>query len=250
MKLADRVYLVGSGSQGFDLTDAYDCHVYLVDGGDEMALIDVGAGMGADAILQNVRRDGLDPSLIKHLILTHGHGDHAGGAARMRQLLRDPAVYASGAIADSLRKGDEEAVSLDVAKRAGIYPTDYRLEPCPVDHELEESATIQVGDLGLLVLDTPGHCDGHVSLVLDMGPERLLFAGDVVFFGGKILLQSIRDCRLDAQISSLRKLRGLSVTALLPGHLTFSLTDGQRHIERANLALDRLLIPEQMVSAW
>lgn len=250
MKLTDRIHLVGSGTNGFDLTDAYDCHVYLVDGGDEMALIDVGAGMGAEAIVENVRKDGLDPDLIKHLVLTHGHGDHAGGAARMRRLLGGPTVHASGVIAESLRQGDEKAVSLDVAKLAGIYPTDYRLEPCPVDHELEEGATIQVGDLRLAVLDTPGHCDGHVSLVLDIGSRRILFAGDVVFFGGKILLQNIPDCRLGAQVHSLRKLRDLSVTALLPGHLTFSLVDGQRHIERANHALDRLLIPEQMVSAW
>ena len=250
MKLLERVHLVGSGSNGFDLTDAYDCHVYLVDGGDELALIDVGAGMGAEAIVENVRRDGFDPSLIRHLVLTHGHGDHAGGAARMRRLLGDPAVHASGLIADSLRMGDEKAVSLDVAKVAGIYPPDYRLEPFPVDHELEEGATIQVGDVQLLVLDTPGHSDGHVSLLLSEGPHRVLFAGDVVFFGGKILLQNIHDCRLDAEVRSLRKLRGLSVTALLPGHLTFSLTDGQRHIERANQVLDRLLIPEQMLSAW
>ena len=168
----------------------------------------------------------------------------------MRRLLGDPAVHASGLIADSLRKGDEKAVSLDVAKVAGIYPPDYRLEPFPVDDELEEGATIQVGDVQLLVLDTPGHSDGHVSLLLSEGPHRVLFAGDVVFFGGKILLQNIHDCRLDAEVSSLRKLRGLSVTALLPGHLTFSLTDGQRHIERANQVLDRLLIPEQMLSAW
>src|SRR5205807_3871526 len=128
MKLSERVYLVGSGSNGFDLTDPFDCHVYLLDGGDELALIDVGAGMGAEAIVQNVRRDGFDPSLIRHLVLTHGHGDHAGGAARMRRLLGEPAVHASGLIADSLRTGDEKAVSLDVAKVAGIYPPDYRLE--------------------------------------------------------------------------------------------------------------------------
>jgi hydroxyacylglutathione hydrolase len=250
MKLAERVHLVGSGSSGFDLTDPFDCHVYLINGGNELALIDVGAGMGAEAILENVRGDGLDPSRIRHLILTHGHGDHAGGTARMRRLLQEPAVYASGVIADSLRNGDEAAVSVDVAKLAGIYPGDYRLEPFPVDHELEEGATVQVGDLRLGVLDTPGHADGHLSLLLEQGADRMLFAGDVIFFGGKILLQNIHDCRLDAQIRSLRKLREMAITALLPGHVTLSLKDGQRHIERANQALDRLLVPEQMISAW
>jgi len=250
MRLSERVYLVGSGSNGFDLTDPFDCHVYLIDGGSELALVDVGAGMGAEGIIENVKRDGFDPARIRHLILTHGHGDHAGGAARMRSLLGEPATYVSGAIADSLRIGDEKAMSIDVAKQAGIYPLDYRLNPFTVDHELEEGATIEIGALQLSVLDTPGHSDGHVSLLMEEDGRRTLFAGDVIFFGGKVLLQNIHDCRLDALIGSLRKLRQLEVSALFPGHLTLSLRDGQRHIERANTVLDRLLIPEQMVSAW
>ena len=250
MRLSERVYLVGSGANGFDLTDAFDCHVYLIDGGSELALIDVGAGMGAAAIIENVKRDGFDPARIRHLILTHAHGDHAGGAARMRKMLGEPATYVSGLVADNLRTGDEKAISLDVAKQAGIYPLDYRLEPIQIDHELEEGATIDVGNLRLTVYDTPGHSDGHVSLVMDEGGRRTLFSGDVVFFGGKVLLQNIHDCRLDALISSLRKLRPLEISALLPGHLTLSLKDGQRHIERANQVLDRLLIPDQMMSAW
>lgn len=250
MRLTERVYLVGSGSNGFDLTDPFDCHVYLIDGGNELALIDVGAGMGAEGIVENVKQDGFDPGRIRHLILTHGHGDHAGGAARMRSLLGEPAIYVSGAIAESLRAGDEQAMSIDVAKQAGIYPLDYRLEPFAIDHELEEGASIEVGELQLDVFDTPGHSDGHISLLMEEDGRRTLFAGDVVFFGGKILLQNIHDCRLDALIGSLRKLRQLEVSTLLPGHLTMSLRDGQRHIERANTVLDRLLIPEQMVSAW
>lgn len=250
MRLMDHVYLVGSGANGFDLSDAFDCHIYLVDGGNELALIDVGAGMGVGDIIANVKRDGFEPGRIRHIVLTHGHGDHAGGANEMKRRLGDPAVYASAFIADGIRRGDEKAMSLDVAKQAGIYPPNYRLEPCGVDHELEEGATIAVGNLRLAVLDTPGHSDGHVSLLLEDGNKRILFAGDVIFFGGKVLLQNIHDCRLDALISSLRKLRTLQVSALLPGHLAVSLKNGQRHIERANLVLDRLLIPEQMLSAW
>jgi glyoxylase-like metal-dependent hydrolase (beta-lactamase superfamily II) len=251
MRIAERIHIVGSGSFGFDLTDPFDCHVYLLDGGDELALVDVGAGMGAAAILANVQADGFDAARIRHLILTHAHGDHAGGAARMCSLLDErPAVYLSAATARYLRDGDEEGSSITVAKELGIYPPDYRYEPCPVDVELREGMTIAVGDLTLSVLDTPGHCDGHVSLVLENGGRRTLFAGDVVFFGGKILLQAIHDCRLDEQIRSLRKLRGLEVDALLSGHLNFTLDGGQRHIERANEVLDKLLIPEQIIGAW
>jgi hydroxyacylglutathione hydrolase len=250
MQLTNRIHLVGSGAMGFGLTDAYDCHIFLVDGGDELALIDVGAGMGASAVVENVERAGFDPRRIRHLVLTHGHADHAGGAAQMRALLVEPAVHMSSAVAEYLRTGDERGISLDVAKKVGFYPAEYTLEACPVDNELRDGDTIRVGDLSLGVLDTPGHCDGHVSLVLDDDGRRCLFAGDVIFWGGNILLQNIHDCRLDAHIESLRKLRGLEVDVLLPAHLTLDLQAGQRHIERANDALDRLLVPNQLINAW
>jgi glyoxylase-like metal-dependent hydrolase (beta-lactamase superfamily II) len=250
MKLADRIHLVGSGSMGFDLTDPYDCHVFLVDGGEELALVDAGAGMGAEAIVANVRSDGFDPTSIRQLILTHGHVDHAGGAARMRELLPEISVLCSPVISGFVRSADEAGPSLDAAKQAGFYPADYVLEPCPVDAELAGGDSVRVGDLTLQVIDTPGHADGHISLLLELGAERILFGGDVVFFGGTILLQNTWDCRLPEHIQSLRRLRGLEVTALLPSHLTLSLKNGQRHIERANEALDKLLVPNQMVSAW
>ena len=91
MQLAERIHLVGSGSFGFDLTDPYDCHVYLLDGGTELALVDVGAGMGAVEIVANVERSGFDPARITRILCTHAHGDHAGGSARMRRL-RSPAA--------------------------------------------------------------------------------------------------------------------------------------------------------------
>lgn len=247
MQVAERVHLIGSGAFGFDLTDAYDCHVFLLDGGEELAIIDAGAGMGADAIVENVRQAGFDPARVRHLILTHAHGDHGGGAAKLRDLLDAPAVHLSYVAAPWLREGNEEAISLALAKAAGVYPESYTLTPCPIDNELHEGDRIAVGDLSLETFDTPGHCDGHISLLVEIGGRRIFFAGDVVFWGGTIFLQNIYDCRLDAQIDSLRKLRGLAVDTLLPGHQSLSLTNGQSHIEKANQWLDRLLVPPQMI---
>jgi len=58
MKLTERVYLVGSGSAGFSLTHESDCHIYLIDGGSEFALIDAGAGLGKALILDTIRTHG------------------------------------------------------------------------------------------------------------------------------------------------------------------------------------------------
>jgi len=46
MRITDRVYLVGSGSSGFSLTFHSDSHVYLIDGGNQLALVDAGTGPG------------------------------------------------------------------------------------------------------------------------------------------------------------------------------------------------------------
>src|SRR5919201_375561 len=126
-ELVERPNVGGSGSYGFDLTDAYDCHIYLVDGGSELALVDVGAGMGAAEVIANVRRAGFDPAAIRHVLCTHAHGDHAGGAARMRALLPNASFSASPYAAELVRTGDEGGTSIGMAKAAGIYPPDYSL---------------------------------------------------------------------------------------------------------------------------
>jgi hydroxyacylglutathione hydrolase len=250
VQLADRIHLVGSGANGFDLSDPYDCHVYLLDGGAELALVDVGAGMGATEIVANVARAGFDSARVAHVLCTHAHCDHAGGAARMRALLTNATLLLSREGAEMIRAGDERAASLDVAKAAGIYPPDYLLEPCAVDGTLADGERVAVGDLVLECLETPGHSSGHLSFLLEHGGRRSLFGGDVVFHGGTILLQNIHDCRLDDLVRTLRRLRTLAVDALFPGHLAFSLRNGQRHIERANTVLDTLLVPPQAVPAW
>jgi hydroxyacylglutathione hydrolase len=71
VQLAERIHLVGSGAFGFDLSDPYDCHVYLLDGSSELALIDLGAGMGTEQIVANVERAGFDPARITRLLCTH-----------------------------------------------------------------------------------------------------------------------------------------------------------------------------------
>ena len=52
-------------------------------------LIDSLYGSYTDRLLDNVRRLGYDPKDIKLVVMTHGHRDHAGGAARLKQML-DP----------------------------------------------------------------------------------------------------------------------------------------------------------------
>jgi glyoxylase-like metal-dependent hydrolase (beta-lactamase superfamily II) len=247
VKLSDRVHLIGSGRHGFSLTDPLDCHVYLVDGGSELAIVDAGVGRDTGRIVDAIRSDGLDPSRVAHIVLTYAHYDHAGGCAALHEALPDARVYVPEAMAAAVREGDDAAISLDVAVERGVYPPGSTLAPCPVDVELRDGDTIQVGEVPLAVIDTPGHADGHVALLLYDGDTRSLLSGDAVFAGGTIVLQPTYDCRVDRHVESLRRLRGLDVTSLFPGHLAVCLHDGQSHIEAANAHLDALRLPPQAI---
>lgn len=245
MKIAERIHLVGSGQLGFGLTDDFDCHVYLLDGGDEYALIDAGGGRDPAGILGQIEADGLDLRRVCKLLLTHAHSDHAAGAAALRERL-GLEVMASPVAARYVREGDERAVSLDVARRAGTYPSDFVFPPCPVDGEIADGARIRIGDLTIEALETPGHASGHLSYVLRRDGRTSVFCGDAVFFGGKILLQNTWDCSVQESIRSVERLAALSIDGLFPGHLTFALRHGRRQVEKAMQSITSLLPPPQL----
>jgi glyoxylase-like metal-dependent hydrolase (beta-lactamase superfamily II) len=247
MKLTSDLHVVGGGRFGFGLSGILDCHVYVVNGGSELALLDPGLGLHGDfdTVLNNIREDGLDPKAIRKLILTHYHCDHIGAAAEAQKRL-DVEVITSKVSAPVIRTGDEKAVALDVAKAAGFYPEDFHLRPCPVNRELSEGDLIQVGDLALQTYETPGHCDGHLSFLMTGGDRTYLIGADLVFWGGKILLQNIHDCRIEAYARSVRKVAQLDFDALIPGHLQISLRYGKEHVTTAAEAFGRLGVPPNL----
>jgi hydroxyacylglutathione hydrolase len=249
VRITGEVYVVGGGvTNAFGLSDDPDCHIYLVDGGDELALIDCGMASGdsLERVLGNVRAEGLDPEKITKVIVTHYHMDHAGGAARFRERLGVEVVAPADA-APALRTGDESAVALDVANAAGVYAADYHFQPVEVTREVREGDRIRVGKLELEVIETPGHCDGHVSLLLRGRERRYLFAGDAVFSGGRVVLQNIHDCSIQKSAASIAKLARLEFDALLPGHAAICLEGGMRHVATANAACQSLFVPKNLV---
>jgi glyoxylase-like metal-dependent hydrolase (beta-lactamase superfamily II) len=249
VRITDEVYVVGGGvANAFGLSDDPDCHVYLIDGGDELALIDCGMADGdsLERILSNVRGEGLDAAKIGKIIVTHYHMDHAGGAARFRDRLGVDIVAPAGA-AHALRTGDERAVALDMAKAAGFYAADYRFEPVEVASELREGDRFPLGALELEVFETPGHCDGHASYLLHGRERRYLFAGDAVFSGGRVVLQNIHDCSIQKSAASIAKLAGIEFDALLPGHAAITLDGGMRHVALAHKACQSLFVPKNLV---
>ena len=107
---------------------------------------------------------------VEKILLTHGHIDHAAGAAELKERLGVPI------------EGPHEADRplLDALEAQGQA---YGLPARPVtpDRWLDEGDTVTVGGHSFDVLHCPGHSPGSVVLV--NRKQRFAIVGDVIFQG-------------------------------------------------------------------
>ncbi len=244
MKLTDEVYVVGGGDNGFNISNSLDSHVFLIRGDDELALIDTGFD-GPEQILKNIREDGLDPAQISRIFVTHYHADHVGSVAYMKRKL-GASVIAGREAAPAIRTGDADQIGLNWAKGIGFYPEEFHWEACEVEEEMGDGDEFEVGGLGLTAIATPGHCMGHYSFLLRGRDRTYLFAGDQVFWGGKIILQNVPDASIQDSAASMEKLLTYDFDAFLPSHLALSLANGKRHVEAGARAFLRTGVPRNL----
>jgi glyoxylase-like metal-dependent hydrolase (beta-lactamase superfamily II) len=246
MRIDRELCLALSGGGGFDLTDNFDCNVFLVAAGDAWLMFDAGSGRSPERALEVLAGDGIDPRRIRHLFLTHGHADHSGGAAHWREAL-GLEVHATPATAAMVSAGDEAAISVDVARRAGVYPADYAYRSCAIDDVLAIDRPLAINGVTVRAIASPGHSHDHVSYLVETPDRRMLIAGDALFHGGKVAIQNIYDCDIAAICETVRRLAGIDYDALLPGHLNFSLRNGRRHADAALAHVAALRCPPSII---
>lgn len=243
MQIDHRIYVVGSGWAGYRLTEHFDCDVYLIDCGGEQVLIDAGAGIAPEKILEQIRFHGFSENNIRYLLITHGHGDHVGGAAELSRVT-GARVLAHPECAGYLRDGDQNKMSVALAAERGLYPEGFRVEPCAAE-DFRDGKVLKVGDVTFTAIDTPGHCSGHNAYLLETPEKRYLFSGDSIFLGGNISLQNIWDCNIQAYAKTAERLERVEFEALLPSHFGIDLSRGKKHIQKAAETFRHLDIPGQ-----
>ena len=151
----------------------------------EGAVID--PGDDAPRILATAEDLGLT---VKKILLTHGHVDHISAAGDVKEAT-EAEVVIHEADAFLLATGREQAAMF------GWFIS----TPCPApDRTVDDGETLEVGNLRLSVLHTPGHSPGSISLLAD----DHVFVGDLVFAGsvgrvdlpggsGPTLIRSVKD---------------------------------------------------------
>jgi glyoxylase-like metal-dependent hydrolase (beta-lactamase superfamily II) len=148
---------------------------YVVETSAGLVLIDSGLEPEAQQVKENMAALQLDWRKICAVLLTHGHGDHSGGAAFLRRAA-GARVHAGAEDAPFLRAGGPRDAFYSVFHVPKyIHPI-----ATPVDVELHGDEMITFGDTVIRVLATPGHTPGSICYLMDRGDNTVLFSGDVI----------------------------------------------------------------------
>src|SRR5215475_13977200 len=167
-KVFDNLYYVGPGYVS----------VWLLTTPDGNILFDTAQEPYVDYVIGNIRKVGVDPKSIHYIILSHGHLDHFGGAAKIQE--------ASGARIIAVEedwKMIEEAGSR--AGRGGASPPRVPKK----DMTVKEGDTLSLGGQTFKFHQTPGHTPGVLTTegitVYDGGkPYKAIVWGGAGYRGG------------------------------------------------------------------
>jgi len=180
---------------GYDATN-----YYVLSSGQSRLLIDVGWPGTLPKLAHGLRVKGLAVRDLTHLLATHYHPDHAGLAEDVKQLGVRLIVA-------------ESQLSAVAQLRRYMKPThpfkDITLRNAIVLRAADSRAFLHTLGIAGEILDTPGHTDDSVTLVLDQGAA---FTGDLP---GPL---AVTDDALEAVTLSWSGIRARNVRRIYPGH--------------------------------
>jgi glyoxylase-like metal-dependent hydrolase (beta-lactamase superfamily II) len=190
----------------------------------EPALVETGPTTSAEHVERGLARLGMGPADLAHVIVTHIHLDHAGGAGTIARRYPNAKLWVHERGAPHLA----DPTKL-VASTARTYGEDRMrrffgaVEPVPAQRltAISDGDRISLGDREILVFWTPGHASHHVCL--EDSRTGAIFVGDAL----GVHLPDVGVLRpatpppefdIDLAVDSIERIRGRARSMLLLSH--------------------------------
>ena len=161
------------------ITDATGVSMFLIVGENEALLVDTGTGI--KGLKETVDRITKKPLKV---VLTHGHGDHAGGAAAFDNVYLFPVDKALAIEHGANMRVDYIQRMLDMAEKMGEPHRDFNpkqdMLPPPTEETnflaLEDGMVFELGGVSAEIIAVPGHTKGCCVVLIP--EERSIIFGD------------------------------------------------------------------------
>jgi hydroxyacylglutathione hydrolase len=190
---------------------------YLVKTPSGYILIDTGLQKKRSDLVRELETAGCKPGDLNLILITHGHLDHNGNTAYLRQRYDAKIAMHSGDLAiaesgDMFRgvKGLTVTILRLLLPLIGLS----RYDSFTPDIILEEGHDLSKYGFNARVIHTPGHSKGSI-VILTVGGD--LFCGDILGNTGKPAKTTIVDDSAELD-KSIEKLRTLETKTIYPGH--------------------------------
>lgn len=209
---------------------------FVYNGGNKV-LIDTGYKKNLPETLELINQTGVDPAEINLIISTHCHCDHIGGNKFIQELsgCEIAAHYIDRHFIE--HKNDWYTWWRYYDQEADFFT---------VNRSLNDGDAVMLDELELIVMHTPGHASGMISLYSPR--HRFLISADSVWDGdfGAITPRIEGNMAPFLHYKSLEKLLVLNIHTIYPGHGGI-INDPARAIERCLQRIELFLAhPERM----
>lgn len=199
---------------------------WLVHTDEGIVLIDTLYGSFVNQLVDNIKSVGVDLADIKYVLMTHGHFDHAGGAAALKPMLPNATFVMS-------QGGWDEAI-----EDAGNSEGRRKWEMIPQDVVMADGDTFELGGNVFQLIETPGHTWGTASYSYDVKDGDDTFRAVTI---GGLGLNAIKGAdQVEAYIASVDRLKGMVEAA--DNNIAVHLTT---HGFSNNLEEDRLTLAQR-----
>lgn len=135
-------------------------------------------GEPSDEVAEYLRSEGLD---LRAIVATHGHLDHIGGTAFMKQEFPDAEVVVHAEEEDLYYSLPQQPLMIGMQPhQLAALGMNYE-KPPEVDRNPQHGETLEIGKLKFEIRHCPGHTLGHI--VLAEHSRKIVITGDCLFHG-------------------------------------------------------------------